>query len=59
MYSTEIDRIAKRVDSREKAFALVDTKLVRFYPPLKPPIPTEPVRSVIRRLADKIGERPL
>lgn len=44
--------------SRQKAFQLVaaDHKLVRFYLPLVPDDPEQPVWSVIRMLADKIGE---
>lgn len=59
VYDDEIDRIAKEVGSRAKAFKLVkhDKKLVRFYLPLKPENPDEPVWSVIRKLSDKIGEQ--
>src|SRR5438132_12862638 len=34
-----------------------DKKLVRFYLPLEPKTPDEPVWSVIRTLSDKIGEQ--
>ena len=34
-----------------------DPKLVRFYLPLKPQNPDDPVWSVIRKLSDKIGEQ--
>lgn len=59
VFDDEVDRIAKDVDGRAKAFKLVerDKKLVRFYIPLKPADPNEPVWSVVRKLADKIGEQ--
>ncbi len=59
VFDDELNRIAKEVGSRAKAFKLVkqDKKLVRFYLPLKPDNPEEPVWSVIRKLADKIGEQ--
>jgi type I restriction enzyme M protein len=59
VYDDEINRIAKEVGSREKAFGLVkrDKKLVRFYIPLEPANPDEPVWSVIRKLTDQIGEQ--
>lgn len=59
VYDDEINRIAKEVGNRTKAFALVkrDKKLVRFYIPLEPANLDEPVWSVIRKLADKIGEQ--
>src|SRR5438128_18825 len=58
VFDDELNRIAKEVGSRAKAFKLVkhDTKLVRFYLPLKPDNPDEPVWSLIRKLSDKIGE---
>jgi type I restriction enzyme M protein len=58
VFDDELDRIAVEVGSRAKAFRLVerDHKLVRFYLPLKPQDPEVPVWSVIRELADKIGE---
>lgn len=58
MFEDELNRIAEKVGSREKAFKLVerDKKLVRFFLPLKPTNPEDPVWSVIRKLADKIGE---
>jgi type I restriction enzyme M protein len=51
------DRAAGR-SGRLNAFALVkaDHKLVRFYLPLLPDDPEQPVWSVIRKLSDKIGE---
>ena len=59
VFDDELNRIAKEVDGRAKAFNLVkrDKKLVRFYIPLEPADPEQPVWSVIRRLADKIGEQ--
>ena len=58
VFDDEINRIAKEVGGRAKAFQLVkkDKKLVRFYIPLEPADTEEPVWSVIRVLADKIGE---
>jgi type I restriction enzyme M protein len=59
VFDDELDRIAKEVGSRAKAFKLVkhDKKLVRFFLPLEPKNPDEPVWSVIRTLSDKIGEQ--
>jgi type I restriction enzyme M protein len=59
VFDDELDRIAAEVGSREKAFRLVkaDKKLVRFYLPLVPADPEEPVWSVVRKLSDKIGEQ--
>jgi type I restriction enzyme M protein len=59
VFDDEINRIAKEVGSRAKAFRLVrhDKKLVRFYLPLQPSRPDESVWSVIRTLSDKIGEQ--
>ena len=59
VFDDEINRIAHQVGSRSKAFALVrqDKKLVRFYLPLEPNDPEDPVWSVIRTLSEKIGER--
>lgn len=59
VFDDELNRIAKEVGSRAKAFKLVkhDKRLVRFNLPLQPANPDEPVWSVIRKLADKIGER--
>jgi len=58
VFDDELNRIAAEVGSRQKAFQLVsaDHKLVRFYLPLVPGDPEQPVWSVIRKLADKIGE---
>jgi Type I restriction-modification system methyltransferase subunit len=59
VFDDELNRIAKKVGGRAKAFKLVkrDKKLVRFYIPLRPADTEEPVWSVIRKLADKIGEQ--
>jgi type I restriction enzyme M protein len=58
VFDDELNRIAKEVGSRAKAFKLVerDHKLVRFYLPLKPDNPDDSVWSVIRKLTGKIGE---
>jgi type I restriction enzyme M protein len=58
VFDDELNRIAAKVGSREKAFKLaaMDKKLVRFYLPLKPDDPQQPVWSLIRLLADQIGE---
>ena len=59
VFDDELNRIAREVGSRTKAFKLVkhDKKLVRFYLPLQPANPDDAVWSVIRTLADKIGEQ--
>lgn len=59
VFDDELNRIAKEIGSREKAFELVkrDQSLVRFYLPLRPDNPEDSVWSVIRKLSDKIGER--
>src|SRR5215468_9829015 len=59
VFDDELNRIAKEVGSRAKAFRLVgrDKKLVRFYLPLEPIISDVSVWSVIRTLYDKIGEQ--
>src|SRR5215204_1043221 len=59
VYDDEINRIAAEVGSRAKAFQLVerDKQLVRFYLPLKPENPDQPVWSVIRTISDHIGEQ--
>ena len=58
VFDDEVNRIAVEIGSRKKAFQLVkaDHKLVRFYLPLEPDDPDQPVWSVIRKLSDKIGE---
>ena len=58
VFDDELNRIAKEVNSRAKAFKLVekDHKLVRFYLPLKPDNPDDAAWSVIRKLTGKIGE---
>ena len=59
VFDDELNRIASEVGGRAKAFRLVkrDKKLVRFFLPFEPQNPEEPVWSVIRKLADKIGEQ--
>jgi type I restriction enzyme M protein len=59
VYDDEINRIAREVGSRKKAFDLVerDKQLVRFYLPFRPDDPEKPVWSVIRTLSEQIGER--
>lgn len=59
VFDDELNRIAKEVGSRARAFKLVkhDKKLVRFYLPLEPENPDDQVWSVIRILSDKIGEQ--
>ena len=59
VFDYEINRIATEVGSRAKAFKLVkhDKSLVRFFLPLQPSDPNEPVWSVIRKLSDKVGEQ--
>jgi len=59
VYDDELTRIGKEVGSRAKAFKLVehDKKLVRFYLPLQPKNPDDPVWSVIRTLTVKVGEQ--
>ncbi len=54
VFDDEINRIAKEVGSRAKAFKLVkaDKKLVRFYLPLAPRNPDDSVWSVIRNGSD-------
>lgn len=58
VFDDEINRIADRVKTREKAFRMIkaDKKLVRYYLPLQPEDPEQPVWSVVRQLTDKIGE---
>ena len=58
VFDDELDRIADEVGSRNKAFTLVDAdpKLVRFYLPLKPEDPNQPVWTCIRKLTEQIGE---
>lgn len=59
VFDDELNRIAKEVGSRAKAFKLVkhDKKLVRFYLPMEPKNPDDPVWSVVRTLSEKIGEQ--
>src|SRR5437763_16344485 len=59
VFDNELNRIAKEIGSRAKAFKLVkhDKKLVRFFLPLEPKNPEEAVWSIIRILSNKIGEQ--
>jgi len=59
VFDDELNRIAEKLGGRAKAFKAVkaDKEMVRFYIPLKPADTKEPVWSVIRKLADKIGEQ--
>ncbi len=68
VFDDEINRIAREVGSRAKAFKLVkadwkqakkggQTPMVRFYLPFEPTNLDEPVWTVIRKLSDKIGEQ--
>ena len=59
VFDDEVNRIANEIGGRAKAFELVkrDKKLVRFYIALEPDDPEQPVWSVIRALADHIGEQ--
>jgi len=59
VFDDEINRIAKEVGGRAVAFKLVkrDNKLVRFYIPLEPANVEDSVWSVIRKLADNIGQQ--
>src|SRR5689334_10877131 len=59
VFDDEINRIAKNVGNRKKAFALVekDRKLVRFYLPFTPDNPDDEVWTVIRKVSNKIGEQ--
>jgi type I restriction enzyme M protein len=59
VFDDELNRIAEKVGSRKKAFALVkhDKQLVRFYLPLEPEDSEQPVWTVIRTLSTKIGEQ--
>ena len=59
VFDDELNRIAPEVGSRARAFQLVkkDKSLVRFYLPIEPENPDEPVWSVIRKLTTQIGQR--
>jgi type I restriction enzyme M protein len=60
VFDDEVNRIAKNIGNRSKAYALIekDRKLVRYYLPLKPSNPeTEDAWSVIRKLSSNIGEQ--
>src|SRR4030066_248365 len=54
VFDDELNRIAKEVGSRAKAFKLVkhDKKLVRFYLPLQPANPDDALWSVLRQTGD-------
>src|SRR6478609_5257535 len=68
VFDDEINRMAKEVGSRKKAFQLATMDwhkatpgkegkkkaMVRFFIPLVPDDPEQPVWSVIRKLSDKI-----
>lgn len=66
VFDDELNRIAGKTGSRQKAFAMVKADwrkvkdkgqpMVRFYLPLVPKDQEQPVWSVIRLLSDKIGE---
>ena len=58
VFDDELNRIAQAVGSRQKAFQLAaaDKKLVRFYLPLRPEDPEQPVWSEIRLQSERIGE---
>jgi type I restriction enzyme M protein len=58
VFDDELNRIAAEVGSRKRAFQLAkaDPQLVRFYLPLVPDDPEQPVWSVIRKLSSRIGE---
>src|SRR5258708_3987392 len=59
VFDDELNRIAKEVGSRAKAFKLVkrDKKLVRYFLPLEPTNPDDSTWSVIRTLATQIGQQ--
>ena len=58
VFDDELNRIALKVKSRKKAFQLVKSqhKLVRFYLPLEPSDPEQPVWSVIRNITQHVGD---
>ena len=58
VFDDKLNRIVKEVGSRQKAFQLVkaDHKLVRFYLPLVPDDPEQPVWSIIRKNSTSIPE---
>jgi type I restriction enzyme M protein len=59
VFDDELNRIAEKVGTHERAFALVkhDKQLVRFYLPLEPNNSDESVWSVLRTLSTRIGEQ--
>jgi type I restriction enzyme M protein len=58
VFDDELAPFAEAVGSRAKAFKMIenDHTLVRFYLPLKPQDPDEPVWSIIRKLTGNIGQ---
>jgi len=60
VFDDEVAEIAKKVGSKTKALNLIekDKKIVRFYLSMRPAnVETEDTWSVVRKLADKIGQR--
>ncbi len=59
VFDDELNRIAKKIKTRAKAFEFVenDHELVRFYLPLKPKNPDDDVWKVIRTLSDANTEK--
>lgn len=57
-FDDELNRIAAEVGSRKKAFQLAkrDHKFVRFFLPLEPADPEQPLWSVIRNFAEGGGQ---
>jgi type I restriction enzyme M protein len=58
VFDDELAPFTEAVGSRAKAFKMIenDHTLVRFYLPLKPQDPEEPVWSIIRKLTGNIGQ---
>ena len=66
VFDDELNRIATNVGSRDRTFNLIEKDwqkaknkkkaMVRFFLPMKPDDPEQPVWSVIRKISDKIGE---
>lgn len=60
VFDDEVNRIAKKVGSREKALKLIDKdhKIVRFYLPLRAKdIDKDDTWSIIRKLTNNVGEQ--
>jgi len=59
VFDDEIERIAKKFGSKEKAYKLIEKerKIIRFYIPFRPDDISKPTWSVIRELSTKIGEK--